>query len=330
MQALNWAIGVDIGGTKIATAGIDIYGNILQLSYIDTPKKREGEALYENVLSDVSKEIAKLCAQYTQPPVGIGVAIAGRVSLDKTLVHFAPNLKWENKPLLHDLIQITQLPVQIMNDVYAATIAEWIHGAGKDCNNFLVLFLGTGIGGGIVSNGSILEGASRTAGEVGHIIVDMQGRLCSCGQRGCLEAYAGGWAIAEQAKEGNSPLIRQLSKEAAREISAHIVAAAYRQRDSVAEQVMQKARLALSSGVISLVHTFNPERVILGGGILQGFPEMVGWVEEDLRARAIPLAIAHLKVLPAHCGTQAAALGAASAILRTYLHIEEKNSNLGH
>jgi glucokinase len=141
--------------------------------------------------------------QGASPPVG-GSGSAGQIDPEHGMVRFAPNLGWHNVPFQSDLAGALGLPVVVTNDVRAATWGEWLHGAGKGCNDLVCLFIGTGIGGGVVSGGKMLSGCSNTAGEVGHMIINLHGPPCSCGSRGCFEALAGGWAIARQAREAVS------------------------------------------------------------------------------------------------------------------------------
>ena len=211
------------------------------------------------------------------------------------MVRFAPNLKWREVALGDRLHQALDLPVVVANDVRAATWGEWLHGAGQGAEDLICLFIGTGIGGGVVSGGRMLSGCSNTAGELGHITVDMNGPRCTCGNRGCLEALAGGWAIARRAREaiqadpaaGKALLQAAGLKEpvALEAIDTKVVAAAARAQDPMARLLVDEVARALIAGTVGLVNAFNPCRLILGGGVMQGLPELLDRIATGIRTR---------------------------------------------
>jgi glucokinase len=198
MSSAEWAIGVDLGGTKIDVAQVDNTGKVHARLRMSTDVKNGPGAVETQILHAVND----LCGKnFTSAPVGIGIGVAGQVEPDTGVVRFAPNLNWHNLPLLSNIQNALQLSGIATNDVRAATWGEWLYGAGRGCDDFVCLFVGTGIGGGIVSGGRILSGHNNTAGELGHLIVDINGPVCYCGNRGCLEAFAGGRALARRTRE---------------------------------------------------------------------------------------------------------------------------------
>ncbi|MEI9935490.1 MAG: ROK family protein [Ferruginibacter sp.] len=194
----DWAIGIDLGGTKIEAALVDTNGNIHDRQRIDT----QSTLGYDGIFSHLANIINTICDQNKdKQPAAIGMGVAGQIEKNTGLIKYAPNLQWRNVPLQNDLSKKLNKPVFICNDVRAATIGEWSFGAGKNCDDIVCIFIGTGIGSGIVSAGKILEGNNNTAGEIGHITIDVHGPECHCGNIGCFEALAGGWAIARDLKK---------------------------------------------------------------------------------------------------------------------------------
>lgn len=196
MSDKDLAIGVDLGGTKIACGLVNSRGEIISDEYVFTDVKGG----YPLVAQQIIELIRKLLAKAKAGVKGIGIGVPGQVELGTGLIRFAPNLQWHHAPLKQDLEKALGIPVKIVNDVRAITWAEWSLGAGRGCKNLICLAIGTGIGSGIVSGGILVEGASNTAGEVGHLMLDPKGPKCGCGNYGCFEALCGGLAIGELAK----------------------------------------------------------------------------------------------------------------------------------
>ncbi len=319
-MAESWAIGVDLGGTKLEVAYIDAQGRVRQRLRRGTNIKGGATAIIEDVIGYVwtLRETAE------NPPVGIGVGVAGQVEKESGKVIFAPNLEWRDVPLQADLQRTIGLPVIVTNDVRAATWGEWLHGAGRGCDDILCMFVGTGVGGGVVSGGHMLAGCNNTAGEVGHITVDLNGPPCSCGNRGCLEALAGGWAITRLAREAVSAdpeegrLLLEMAGGEMEEINAATVARAVRGGDPLARHLMDQAVTALVAGASTLVNAFNPCRLILGGGVINGIPDLIGRIDKGVREVALPAACANLMVLPAGLRTDAGVIGAAALAMRMF------------
>jgi glucokinase len=311
------AIGIDLGGTKIEIALVDCRGNIKMRIRRLTDVTGGYAAVKEQIVA-AARQILK---DIDFPLRGIGVGIAGQVQPETGVVVFAPNLRWNDAPLRSDLTDSLGLPVAITNDVRAASLGEWIFGAGRGCNDLVAVFVGTGIGGGVISGGRVLSGCSNTFGEIGHMTVDLDGPACRCGNRGCLEALAGGWAIGRQAREAvnsNPPegeKLLALSGGRVENVSARTVVEALRQNDRLARKIMQGAVEALTAASVGIVNAFNPCRLILGGGVVEGFPELVEQVEKGVRQRALEAATAKLEVMRAYLGKDAGVIGAAAFAL---------------
>ena len=320
-----WSIGVDLGGTKIEVAMVDAGGNIRRRLRLPTHSKDRPAIIKGEIVSAV-REIQKGSESL---PAGVGVGVAGQVDPQNGLVHFAPNLDWHEEPLQDDLKHALGLPVVVMNDVRAATWGEWHHGAGRGCNDLICLFVGTGIGGGVVTGGQMLTGCSNTAGELGHITVDLNGPQCTCGNRGCLEALAGGWAIARQAREAiliDSSAGAHLLKIAGGRpdaITTEIVVQAAKAGDPFARSLIDRVEEALIAGCVSLINAFNPCRLILGGGVVEGLPELLERIDRGVRQKALAAATRSFQVLPAGLKNDAGVIGAATLAILSFGKKEE-------
>jgi glucokinase len=316
----QWSIGIDLGGTKLEAARVDALGRIRQRARKATNVKGGPTAVTEDIIDCV--RILREGAETA--PVGVGVGVAGQVEQESGKVAFAPNLYWHDIPLQSDLQHGLDIPVIVTNDVRAATWGEWLHGAGRGCDDLLCMFVGTGIGGGVVSGGKVLAGCSNTAGEIGHITVDLHGPPCTCGNHGCLEALAGGWAIGRQARQSVSAdpeggrLLLEMAGGQLEGINAATVARAARGGEPLARQLMDDVAGALIAGAASLINAFNPCRLILGGGVITGMPELIGRIDQGVRGLALSAACTSLRVLPAALQSDAGVIGAAALALRTF------------
>lgn len=310
----RWAIGVDLGGTKVKVAQVDATGEVYRTIRFGTRVDAGPVAICD----DMVQAVTELMRDVDKPPVGVGVGVPGQISPDGERVVFAPNLKWSDVPLLSFLKNSLLLDVSLTNDVRAATIGEWLHGAGRGYDDILCLFVGTGIGGGIVSGGRLIIGCSNNAGELGHIPVDFHGRTCHCGNKGCLEAFAGGWAIAQRAQEAvaadpvaGAPLL-EVAHGRIEHINGSLVTQLFRRGDALATRLVEETGEALGAGASGLVNAFNPCRLILGGGVIEGIPELVQRVEAVVARRALRAASGNLQIVRAALGGDAGVVGAAA------------------
>jgi glucokinase len=270
------------------------------------------------VIEDLADAIHSLITQSQVKPVAIGIGAAGQISKNSGIVEFSPNLKWKNIPLQKLIEDKVNLPVIVINDVRAITLGEWAFGAGRGFSDVVCLFVGTGIGGGIVSGGKLLEGASNTAGELGHLTVSLNGPECTCGNRGCLESLASGWGIAQQAQiaiekdRGKGDFLISTAGGFVSAITSEIVAKCANLGDNLALSIINTAIDALVAGCISVVNVFNPSIIVLGGGVVSGMPEIVKKIESGVKAFALPSASRDLKIVESALGAKAGVVGAAS------------------
>lgn len=319
MSSKRYAVGVDLGGTKIAVALVDDGGYVLKQARYPTCVEEGPAAVRDRIISAV-KEMRK---GIRSRPAGIGIGVAGQIRRHDGMVRSAPNLGWRNVPLGEQLHKVTRLPVVVVNDVRAAAVGEWSYGAGKGCDDLICMFVGTGIGGGIIVHGRMLEGCGNSAGEIGHVVVDMKGPLCHCGRRGCMEALAGGWAIAQKARDAvlleptlGATMLR-LANGQPKNIETELVTNAFRTGDPLARQLVDHAAEALSVGAVNLVNAFNPCRLILGGGVVNGLPELIERVREGIRHHALITAAESVSVVAAGLGDDAGVIGAAGLAMQS-------------
>lgn len=321
MEKLCWAAGVDLGGTKIQVIQINAFGTIGKKILCPTGS--------ENGHLAIEKKIIEIINQLTEEvgcgPNAIGVGVAGQVDEESGVVKFAPNLKWNDVPFQTNLRRALGVPVVVTNDVRAATWGEWLHGAGKGFSHLLCIFVGTGIGGGIVCDNKMLSGFNNTAGEIGHITVSLNGPKCTCGNFGCMEAYAGGWALAKRAIDAiqknpsKKTLILQKADGEIYEIRGSHVLNAAKEGDYIALQIVEEAIEALAAGVAALINILSPECIIFGGGVIEGFPEMIESIREKAKNRALSAAFENVQMAKALLHNEAGAIGAGALAMSMHM-----------
>ena len=302
---------MDLGGTKIQAAVVDSDGRVVASHRLGT----DVDGGPAKAVDDIARCI-RTCAPDLSDIGAVGVGVAGQVDTSTGVVRSAPNLRWTDFPLGDRLAQTLGLPVVIENDVRAITWGVWRHGAGRGIDDLLVIFVGTGVGGGIVSGGRLLTGDRGVAGELGHVTLVAGGRLCTCGHRGCIEAYTGGWAIAARAREAieADPEAGQGMLDAAGkgEVTAVVVSQAAADGDPLASHLMEETGRYLGAAAVGLVHALNPRRIVLGGGVVDGNPGLVEVVRSVVHAGAIPIFTDQLDVVRSEVGAQAGVIGSAA------------------
>jgi glucokinase len=228
----------------------------------------------------------------------------------------APNLGWDGAPLEDITWRLFGLPAVVMNDVHAAAFAEWQCGAGRGVDHVVVLFLGTGVGGAVISDGRLLTGASGTLGELGHVTLVAGGRPCHCRNLGCIEAYVSGWAIAERARDAVAAdrpagiAIVDAAGGTVAAVTARAVADARTAGDSLARRLVEETGTFLGAAAVGMVNGWNPARLVLGGGVIDGFPELVDAAARAIEQHALPAAARTVTVVRAAMGNDAPAIGA--------------------
>lgn len=305
-------LGIDLGGTKVNIGLVDEKGHLLSnyKSLIHSSKEPK------NVIFDILKGVDICLKKANQEAQAVGIGVAAQV--DKNgIVCSSPNLGWYNFPLKKKLEEKLNLPVFVTNDVRAATWGEWKFGSGIGITDLVVLFVGTGVGGGVISGGKVIFGCNNIAGELGHITLIYDGRKCRCPNKGCLEAYAGGWAIAERAKElirVNPKVGKNLLSIAGsvEKITAENIGKAYAEGDLLAQKIVKDTGKYLAAGIVSIVNVFNPCCLILGGGVIEGIPYLIQIVKNLVKSNALEVSVSGLKILKGTLGPNAAVIGSAN------------------
>lgn len=260
-----YAIGIDIGGTKIAGALVDANGVIVLEERVPSPAN-DSEAMVEAVVG----LIQRLSANHEV--IGAGVAAAGFIDADQSTIIYAPNISWRNEPFKAKLEAKLDIPVIIENDANAAGWAEYRYGAGRGYKHMIMLTIGTGVGGAVIADSRMLRGGFGIAGELGHLRMVPDGLLCGCGQHGCLESYASGSALLRAAKElaaSGAPdgvRLREIEAEAG-ELTGLEVYKAILEGDVGALRILSELGAWLGQAVASLTAVLDPEVVVIGGGV---------------------------------------------------------------
>lgn len=279
-------IGIDFGSTNIKGAILDETGRV----YATACAANNGAQGYDQAVRDLIALVEKLlndAGRSSESVAGLGVACPGLVDVNRGLMVYHPGFEWKNKALQKDLAaRFPELPVRLINDGNAAAYGEMRLGAAAGKKNVVLLTLGSGVGGGIIVNGEILNGRDGFAGEIGHMIVEMHGETCCCGRQGCLETYSAARGLTAYARQQRmrKDIATTMSEEACGSIKT--IAQAADQGDPLALHIMERLYAYLSGGIVSLIHIVNPESVVLSGGIAnlgEGFLTRIsGMVEEKL------------------------------------------------
>lgn len=257
--------------------------------------------------------IAELTQREGGRVMGVGVGCPGPLDREAGLVIESPNLGWTRYPVRDRISQGLGLPTSLDNDANCATYGEWWRGSARGARSVVGITLGTGVGGGLVVNGDLVRGASGAAGELGHTIVEMDGRPCPCGSRGCLEAYVSGRAIAELARErldaGKGSI---LSGE---ELSAACVFDAAAAGDDVARDVVRSTARTLGAGLASVVNLLSPEVVVMAGGVAASADQLLASVRREVNRRSFRFASRVCSIVRGSLGDAVGIVGAVGIYL---------------
>lgn len=322
-MAARYSLGVDLGGTKIMAAVVDVTTGAVAGSDRKRTRAERGAAFLLERLGDVIEGALAEAKVKPSELIGLGIGAAGQVDRAGGVLISAPNLAYDtaNLPLADILRERYQTPVALGNDVEVAAVGELHFGAGRGCDNFLCVFIGTGIGGGIVIDGQLYRGATGTAGEIGHIVVDAGGRHCGCGHRGCLEAYASRTAITRtllgELQRGRPSVLRELLSKGpepgpgSAAIRSGLIAQAVAAGDELVITTLDEASDYLGLGLASAVNLLNPRRVILGGGLIEAVERFFAEVARKTRQAALPVPAERVEIVRAGLGDFSGVVGAA-------------------
>lgn len=315
-----YLIGVDLGGTKILTGIFDTSFNCLGQVKISTKAHRGPDEVIERIVRCVRDAVDE-CDLAMSQVRGVGIGAPGAVDTAEGRVIFAPNLGWENLPLQKTIEKQLQVPVFVENDCKLHTLGVFEAELKAKPRHLIGLFLGTGIGAGIIIDGKPYTGAHGTAGEVGHMVIDMNGPECGCGNRGCFEALASRRAIFRTiqaaVKKGQKTLLTDLLGEDLSDLRSGDLRKAIRRGDKFVEEVIEQAAEYTGIAVGNLMNLFNPEVIVLGGGIFEQLEhEMLPVVEKVARKRALPGTSKGVEIVATRLGDDAGITGGAVLVLR--------------
>lgn len=322
----NFIIGIDLGTTNIYGVLADLSANII---HEEKQPTRLEEGFYK--IMDQTAEIVEIlinqAAERKTRLLAIGMAVAGLINKKLNIVEFSPNFHWHDADIVGTLGKKFDLPIFFDNVTRVMALGELCYGVGKQYKNFVFVNIGYGIGAGIILEGQPLHGARGMAGEFGHITIDKDSKIqCDCGNFGCLEALASGQGIARSAQRvlesGAQSILDDMCGGDIQKVTAEMVANAAKKGDAIAWSVFSQAAEYLGIGVSALINLFNPEAVILGGGVIQAGEILFDTVRKTVNARSLNRSSRGVPLLPATFGLKAAVMGAISLVMNKLLNLE--------
>ena len=314
-------IGIDLGGTTTKMAFLKTSGEIIDKWHIKTDQSHDGNLIVPNIVKSINQEMTK--TNHTKDEfIGIGMGTPGTVDRKEGTVYGAYNLNWGKKHPVKSIIEKdTGLPFTIDNDANVAALGEYRRGAGSNDKDIVFVTLGTGVGGGIITEGHLLHGCNGDAGEIGHITVKPGGYMCTCGKRGCLEQYASATGVVHIAKDmarqfttGKSRL-KEL-EDADQEVTSKIVFYLAENGDILANQVVDRVCSYLGLALADVANVFNPSNVIIGGGVSNAGNTLLQPTTRYFQEYAFKPVRDSTKVQLAQLGNDAGAIGAGSLALK--------------
>jgi len=311
----EYIVGVDLGGTKILAGVFTPQLKCLGRSKASTKAQRGSEAVIERI-ADCVADVVDECDLDLKQIRGIGLGAPGAVDSESGRVIFAPNLEWEDKPLKKDLEKLLGVPVFLENDGNICTLGVYHAELEAKPKTMIGIFLGTGIGGGLIMDGKLFTGFNHTAGEIGHMVIQVGGPKCGCGNRGCFEALAGRQAIFRRiqtaVKEGQKTVLTEMLGEDLNDMRSGDLRKAIRRGDKFVDQVVEEAAEYTGVAVANLINIFNPELVVLGGGVIDALEdEMMAIIIETAHDYSLAGTDKGIEIKASKLGDDAGIVGAA-------------------
>ena len=318
---MRFVLGIDIGGTNLVVGSVAEDGSALHAMASEPTHAEAGAtAVVDRLVALAERAIARTRREVPGAQIaGVGVGAPGPLDTRSGVVLLTPNLGWVNMPLRKIIHDRLGLPAALDNDANCAVLGEWWVGAARGARHAIGITIGTGIGGGLVLDGKLYHGASDVAGEIGHTTIDTQGRRCKCGNYGCLEAYASGPNIAmraiEAAEAGAETSLSRLVDGDLRKISAQTVYEAARAGDELALEVVNDTAKFLGIGIANLLNIFNPEVVVVCGGVTLAGDHLFVPLRREVARRAFRPAVQACRIVPGELINTAGVYGAAKVFL---------------
>lgn len=310
---MRYYAGVDLGGTNTKIGILDIDGNIFKSSIIKTFSDRGVDDTLNRIWETIRNLVQELDIDIKNLS-GIGIGIPGPVK-DQSIVKFFANFPWEKNINVKELMEkISGVETKLDNDVNIIAMGEAKYGAAKSSSSSVTIALGTGIGGGIYINGSLISGFSGAGGEIGHIKLEKDGKLCGCGQRGCFEAYASATGMIREAVSrlavNKSNLLYKLIDKKIDKLEAKDIFDAAKQGDSFSLDIIDYETEYLAMGIGNILNILNPEVIVIGGGVALAGDILFNPLKEKLKKYVLPVALEDLKIVPGVLGNEAGIKGA--------------------
>ncbi|MCT1575906.1 ROK family glucokinase [Oceanobacillus kimchii] len=315
-------VGIDIGGTTVKIGFISENGKIVHKWEVSTNLADGGRHIVPEIWSSIESKMEHLSYSLSSI-IGLGVGAPGFIDAEKGYVHEAVNIGWKNVALAEAFQQYAKVPVYVENDANIAVLGEnWV-GAGNQADNLIAITLGTGVGGGIIANGRILNGANGMAGELGHMIVEENGAPCNCGNHGCLETITSATGIVRQALEKiieipHSKLAEAYNKN--REITSKEIFELASEGDIAAKSIVDHTADVLGKVLANMGVIINPSKVLIGGGVSKAGDQLIDAIQQAFEKHALPRVAEACSIKTAQLGNDAGIIGAA------YLAYSSKNS----
>ena len=312
----NYVVGVDLGGTKISTALSDLEGKIINHTTIPTDAQEGEVPVLNRIINSIEKVVNDSAVSY-EDIKGIGIGSPGPLDAKQGIIITTPNLPFKNFNLVKPISEKFGVPVFLDNDANVAAIGEFMFGAGKGAENIVFFTVSTGVGGGAILNGKVYRGHTSNALEIGHMTVAPHGPRCNCGNVGCVEATSSGTAIAKRAHEALSTKV-ETSLRKYENVTSYEVFVEAAAGDPVAKDIIDDAMNYLGIAVANAVSIFDPEYVIIGGGVSKAGDVVFDTVRKVVNKRCFKSMAESVKIVPAGLGTDAGLIGAvALALLET-------------
>ncbi len=310
----KYSIGIDLGGTKILIALVDkANGEVVHSVKKKTKKEKGAENIVRKMVSGINELLEE--TKVEKPEISsIGVAAAGQIDRVNGIILGAPNLECYDLNIKQILESEFDIPVFLANDVEAATLGELKFGAGKGIDDLVCVFVGTGVGSCVVKDGRIIRGATGTAGEIGHIIVDLNGRPCACGANGCLEAYASRSAIEKKIegalKKGRHSVILDYLEDG-KSITSSMIRKSIEREDELVTHCVDEAAIYLAGGLASVINFINPKLIILGGGLIEAVDYFYEKTIKNAKLKCLPVPATKIQFKKTALGDFSGVIGAA-------------------
>ncbi|MDU5110540.1 MAG: ROK family protein [Clostridium sp.] len=310
----KYVVGVDLGGTKIYTALVDLDGNMVKEITVKTEAHRGDKAVLEKLISTIDTVLEGIDINEVK---AIGVGSPGPLDIKKGLIVYTPNLPFKNFNIVQPIKEKYNIPTYLDNDANAATLGEFMFGAGKGSTNMVYVTVSTGIGGGAIINGSLFRGSTANALEIGHTTVMKGGPRCGCGNTGCAEAVASGTAIMKRGREAVESKVETSLKDYD-EVTAKEVFTEAEKGDKVSQDILNDALSYLGITIANIANSFDPDKIVMGGGVSQAGNIVFEKIDHEMERRCLKIIYDNCKIEKAVLGGKAGVLGAAAlAILES-------------